>query len=98
MEVAEQVRQLTIINYVYLAYEMYYRLFPIRRFWVREINRPSAVEGFFACTFAIAYEKDPGAFFGMTAGVFHVLLRKVAHKLIRKSIRTPLSPRLKNND
>ena len=78
--------------YVCLAYAMYCMLFSIRRFWVREIKRQRDVEAYFARTFAIAYEKDPEAFFGMTrmtTDVFDILLGKVAHKLRRKSINFP---------
>ena len=126
---SEQLRKIKIIYNVYLALDMYCKLYPkrsnsirrnsispnsIRRNSIcrnsiprnsiprksirRKINRPRDVEGFFACSFAIAYDKDPEAFFGMTrmtANVFDVLLKKVAHKLRRKSIRTPLSPRFK---
>ena len=83
MQNKKKLRKIILLCKSYVAYGMYWKLFSIRRFSVCERNRPRDVEGFFACTFAVAFEKDPEAFIGMTrmtAKLFDILMEKVAHK------------------
>lgn len=66
-----------------------------RRWWIRPSNQNRATEGFYETAFSLMRERDPEYFFRctrMSPVVFDELLDKIKHRLVKHSIRTPISP------